>query len=73
MTAVKGRFCFASSIRINHFGANPVRGGSPPRERRIRGARAARTGAIDQAVAKDLRLVEFVVLNVRNAAEVIIM
>lgn len=62
-----------SSWRISHFGAKPVRGGRPPSERRIRGARPVRAGALAHAVAKVLILVEPEALNVRNAEEVIVM
>ena len=58
-------------MRISHFGANPVRGGSPPRESRIRGAIATRAGAMVQEVARALRVVNLPVLSMRNAAEVI--
>jgi len=71
MTAVKGRPCLVSSDKISHLGANPVRGGRPPRESRTRGASAVRAGASDQEVARVLSVVELVVLNVRNADEVI--
>jgi len=57
---------------MSHLGAKPVRGGRPPRERRIRGASPARIGVFAQEVAKVLMLVELEVLNVRNVAEVII-
>lgn len=54
------------------MGANPVRGGRPPRERRTSGARAVRAGTLAQEVASVLTLVESKVLNVRNADDVII-
>jgi len=73
MVAVRGRSCLASSCRMSHFGAKPVRGGRPPSERRIRGARPARAGALAHAVARVLMLVEFELLNVRNAEEVMMM
>lgn len=60
-------------MRISHFGANPVRGGSPARDSRINGVIDARTGETDQEVARALRLVEPVSLKVRNVADVIIM
>ena len=55
---------------ISHFGMKPVSGGRPPRERRIRGARAVNTGALDQEVARELRFVALFNLNVRNVEEV---
>ena len=54
------------------MGANPVRGGRPPRERRTSGARAVRAGTLAQEAASVLTLVESKVLNVRNADDVII-
>jgi len=54
------------------LGANPVRGGRPPRERRTSGARAVRAGTLAQEAASVLTLVESKVLNVRNADDVII-
>ena len=50
-----------------------MRGGRPPRESRIRGARPARAGALVQEVARVLMLVELEALNVRNVEEVITM
>lgn len=48
------------------MGIKPVNGGRPPSERRTRGVRAVSVGAFDQEVAKALRLVDLVKLNVRN-------
>jgi len=50
----------------------PVRGGRPPSERRMNGARLVMGGALAQVVARVLMLVESEDLNVRNAAEVMI-
>lgn len=52
------------------MGAKPVRGGRPPRERRISGARALRAGNLAQEVARVLTLAASNVLNVRNAEDV---
>ena len=52
------------------MGAKPVRGGRPPRERRISGARALRAGNLAQEVARVLTLAAPNVLNVRNAEDV---
>lgn len=60
-----------SSWRISHLGAKPVRGGRPPRERRIRGARLVRAGTLVQEVASVLMLVELEALNVRKVEDVI--
>lgn len=48
-----------------------MRGGRPPRERKIRGASPVRAGDFVQEIARVLMLVERVVLNVRKAEEVI--
>jgi len=55
------------------LGAKPVRGGRPPRERRMSGARPANAGNFAHEVARVLILVEPEVLNARNVAEVMIM
>lgn len=73
MVAVRGRSCLANSWRMSHFGAKPVKGGRPPSESRISGAKPVRAGALAHAVARELTLVELDVLNVRNAEEVITM
>lgn len=69
--AVSGRSCLANSWRMSHFGANPVRGGSPPRDKRIRGPRPASAGALLHDDARELMFVDSEVLNVRNAEDVI--
>lgn len=66
------RSCFVSSWRISHLGTKPVSGGSPPRERRMRGARVVITGAFAHEVASVLMLVELFSLNVRKVELVII-
>lgn len=50
----------------------PVSGGSPPRDRRIKGRRAVITGAFAQDKASVLMVVVLFSLNIRNAANVIV-
>ena len=71
MVAVGARSCLVSSCRISHFGMKPVSGGSPPRERRIRGVREVSIGAFVQEVASALMLVALFSLNTRNVENVI--
>lgn len=70
--AVVARSCLVSSCKINHFGINPVSGGRPPRDKRIRGIKDVRAGAFVQEVARALMLVELLSLNTRNVENVII-
>jgi len=58
---------------MSHLGMNPVRGGRPPRERRERGTRAVRVGALDHEVASALMVVTLLILKVRNVVVVIMM
>lgn len=60
-----------SSCRISHFGAKPVKGGRPPRERRVKGAMEARIGALVQALARVVIFVEDKNLKIRNVEMVI--
>lgn len=69
--AVIGRSCFASSWRISHLDMKPVKGGSPPRERRVISEIETRAGLLDQVMARVLILVLISVLRVKKAAEVI--
>lgn len=71
--AMIGRSCFANSCKIIHFGINPVSGGRPPSDSRIRAVVDASTGLFDQVVASVLILVASDIFRVRNAAEVIAM
>lgn len=57
---------------MSHFGRNPVRGGSPPRDRRIRQVSAAIVGALVQAEARVIVFVQLMLFKVRKAALVII-
>lgn len=52
------KFCIINSSRINHFGKNPVRGGSPPRDRRVSMARAVVVGEVVGDVAISLMFFE---------------
>lgn len=56
---------------MSHFGIKPVSGGSPPRERRMRGVREVNIGAFVQEVASVLILVALFSLNTRNVENVI--
>lgn len=69
--AVRGRLCFVSSCKINHFGINPVSGGSPPSESSTRAVVAVRAGFLDHATARVLILVVDEIFRVRKAADVI--
>lgn len=73
MVAVWASPCLESSWRISHLGKNPVKGGRPPRERRIRGVREAKTGALAQLVARALMVWELFDLNSRNVEVVMAM
>lgn len=70
MVAVSGRFCVVSSCKISHFGMNPVRGGSPPRDSSVKAAVAVMTGVFGQFIARVLIFVASINLNVRNVADV---
>jgi len=49
---------------------NPVSGGSPPRERRIKGVRDVSAGAFAHEVARVLMLVALFSLNTRKVEKV---
>lgn len=51
---------------------NPVRGGSPPNDRRVRGAMAVRAGALVQEMASWLTLVALFALKIMKTGMVII-
>lgn len=68
--AVIGKFCFANSCKINHFGIKPVRGGSPPSDNNTRAAVVVKIGLFDQVIARVLILVADDIFRVRNAADV---
>lgn len=65
-----GKPWLESSCRISHLGMNPVRGGRPPRESKVKQASALRAGALVQAEARVMVLVEFTLLRVRKVAVV---
>lgn len=71
IVAVAGRSCFVNSCRINHFGMNPVSGGSPPSDNITKVAIAARIGLFGQVVVRVLIFVADNTFKVRNAADVI--
>jgi len=48
----------------------PVKGGRPPRERKMRGARDVRTGAFVQEVASALMVVALLILKTKNVEKV---
>lgn len=56
---------------MSHLGAKPVKGGRPPKERRIRGISAVRAGLFVQVVASELMLRAFFVLKDRKRVVVI--
>ena len=57
---------------MSHLGIKPVRGGRPPKERKIRGARDMRAGAFVQEAARVLIVVALLSLKTRNVEKVII-
>lgn len=67
---MKVKFCLVSSMRISHFGRNPVKGGRPPRDSRVRGVMAKRMGVFVQEVDSELIVVEWENLNVKNKENV---
>lgn len=70
---MRGSSCRVSSCRINHFGINPDRGGSPPSDSSVRAAIAVMVGDLVQPIARVLIFVVFINLNVRKVADVIMM
>lgn len=71
--AVGARSCLVSSCKMNHLGMKPVRGGRPPRDKKIRGARAIRAGAFVQEAARVLMVVVLLSLKTRNVEKVMAM
>lgn len=71
--AVIPRSCFVSSCRISHFGMKPVSGGSPPRDRRIRGIRVEMMGALAHEIVRVPIVVVLFIMKTRNVEDVIIM
>lgn len=70
--AVGARSCLVSSCRISHFGRKPVRGGRPPRDRRIRGRSIVRAGVLAHDMARELIVVVLLSKNTRKEEEVMI-
>lgn len=61
-----GELFFRSSERIAHFGRNPVRGGSPPKDRRIIDAMARIIGVLFHASESKLIDVAEFIMRVMN-------
>lgn len=57
---------FRSSEMIAHFGRNPVRGGSPPRDRRIMDAMARIIGVLFHASESELIDVAEFIMSMMN-------
>lgn len=70
--AIGARSCLVNSWRISHFGKNPVRGGRPPRDKRIRGTEAVRAGILAQEVDKELICVVRINMKEEKSEKVII-
>lgn len=72
MAGIK-RFCLVISWRISHLGMNPVRGGSPPNERRVSIVMMVSNGDLVDEIAIELIFVVLFVLKRRNRDEVMMM
>ena len=70
--AVSGRPWVDNSWRISHLGAKPVRGGSPARDKRIKGNSEASKGTLAQETASLLMLVEASKFSPINIDKVIV-
>lgn len=57
---------FRSSEMIAHFGRNPVRGGSPPRDKRIMDVMAKIIGVLSHASESELIDVAELIMSVVN-------
>lgn len=57
---------FRSSEMVAHFGRNPVRGGSPPRDKRIMDAMAKIIGVLFHASESELIDVAELIMSVMN-------
>ena len=68
--AVRVKFCLVSSCKISHFGINPVKGGSPPRDRRTSGVAVVRIGALGHDVVRALIVVVLFRVKMRKEVEV---
>lgn len=69
--ATSGSSCLVSSCRISHFGINPVKGGSPARDKIESISKAVRVGAFGHAKAKVLIFVAEISFSAINTVEVI--
>lgn len=69
--ARRARCCLASSCRMSHFGAKPMRGGKPARDSMTRGARAVAVGDFDHVEASMLIEVALLRANKLKTANVI--
>lgn len=70
--AARAMSCLVSSWMISHLGRNPVRGGSPARERRVKSSIAFRGGVLVHAVIRAGRFSTLIAFRVRKTAVVII-
>jgi len=66
------RPCFVSSWRISHLGIKPVRGGNPPRERRVIIIIIDSRGALVVDEEIELIFIELKILNKKKVVSVII-
>lgn len=64
-------FCLIISWAISHLGRNPVRGGSPLRDRRDSIESATREGALDQVIDNSYMFFVLRVIRARNSVAVI--
>lgn len=60
------RSCFVSSWRISHFGMKPVSGGSPPRDRRMRGISDVIIGVLAHEMVKEPIVVVLLSIKIRK-------
>lgn len=63
--------CLVSSWMISHLGRNPVRGGRPARDSRVRSSIAFKDGTLVHAVIRVDSLKTLIVFKVRNTVAVI--
>lgn len=64
--AIIEQLLFRSSEIIAHFGRNPVRGGSPPRDKRMMDAMAKIIGVLFHASESELIDVAELIMSVMN-------
>lgn len=69
--AVRGSVCLVSSCKMRSLGLKPVKGGSPPRERRASGIRQVIAGVFVEETERVLTDLAFVRWKVMNNVEVI--